>query len=215
MLSKILLYLLLFALPLLAIAQQLSDYEKANQSFNEGKIDESYIHLKNSLNDNPEHLPSKILMGYVLGLSGYFPEAEIELKDALQNGADPNLVIEPLVNVLLTLRKYQEIIDVSDRQLTPAKRSLLQSSKGIAFSALGQFEQSAESFQLALELSPQSISALNSYAKFLIDQAQYSEAESILQQSLALDNSVSNTYLLQSFLFKGQNKPEQEIIALR
>ena len=215
MVSKFSVLLFLALLSGTSYAQQLSDYEKANKAFNEGLVDESYIHLKNSLNDNPDHLPSKILMGYVLGISGYHNEAELELKEALQNGADLNLVVEPLVNVLLTLNKYEDIIDLPERQLTPAKKAFLLSSKGIAYSSLGKLEASSSAFTDALELTPNSISALNSYANFLIEQNELAQAALYLNKSLELNESISNTYLLQSFMFKKQEKSAQEIEALQ
>ncbi|MFQ3250776.1 MAG: putative PEP-CTERM system TPR-repeat lipoprotein [Glaciecola sp.] len=215
MLLKFSVFLFLASVSLAAYTQQLSDYEKANKSFNEGLVDESYIHLKNSLNDNPDHLPSKILMGYVLGISGYYDEAELELKEALQNGADINLVVEPLVNVLLALSKYEDIIEISERQLTPAKKAFLLSSKGIALNNQGNVEASSKAFKAALELTPKSISAINSYANFLIEQNELEKAESYINTSLELDDTISNTYLLQSFIFKKLNNPAQEIQALK
>lgn len=195
-------------------AQQLSDYEKANVAFNKGQVDESYIHLKNSLNEDPEHLPSKILMGYVLGLSGYFADAELELTEALTRGADPNLVIDPLMNVLLSLNKYEEIIVFSEQQLSPIKKALLLSTKGIAYNKLGNKENAKNSFEKAIKTAPSSIVALNSYANYLIGRGELSDAEALIKQSIDIDSSVPGTYILQASVFKAKNQTTKEIATL-
>lgn len=195
-------------------AQQLSDYEKANTAFNKGLVDESYIHLKNSLSKDPEHLPSKILMGYVLGLSGFFSDAELELTEALSRGADPNLVIDPLMNILLTLNKFENIILFSELQLTPVKKALLLSTKGIAYSKLGEAENAKQSFEEAIRIAPTSIVALNSFSNDLIARNELDRAETLIQRSVAVDPGVADTFILQAAVFKAKNQTSKEILSL-
>lgn len=89
------------------------DYEKALTAFNASKYDETYIHLKNSLQKDPENLASKILMGKILLINGYLTAAEIEFVEALEMGADINLLAEPLGNTWLFLNKYTDIVNFS------------------------------------------------------------------------------------------------------
>jgi len=71
-----------------AVAQENSDtvyayYEEAVISFNKEEYETSYIHLKNALDIDPDHLPSKILIGRLL-LINNLPEAAItEFEEAL------------------------------------------------------------------------------------------------------------------------------------
>ena len=213
MFSRLAIIILLFV-SLTSHAQQLSDYEKANTAFNNGLIDESYIHLKNSLNNDPEHLPSKILMGQVLGLSGYFYEAELELKEVLARGGDANLVIEPLMSVLLTLKQYQEITDFSEQQLSPAKKALLLSTKGIAFNKLGKQQSAIKSFEAAIKVAPTSIVAINAYANYLITRGEFANAQTLIEDSVAINPNVPGTYILQAGIFKAKNQTSNEIASL-
>ena len=57
------------------------------------------IFLKNSLQQTPNHLPSKILMGKTLFSKGLAKEALIEFNESLAMGADNNLVIAELAKV--------------------------------------------------------------------------------------------------------------------
>ncbi len=53
-------------------------------------------------------------MGEILLINGYLTAAEMEFVEALEMGADINLLAEPLGNTWLFLNKYQEIVDFSD-----------------------------------------------------------------------------------------------------
>lgn len=100
-------------------------YEKAMTSFESSQLDDAYIHLKNSLNKDAQHLPSKILMGKVLALSFYYDDAIVELEEALIAGADPNLVIEYLANSFLLQQRFEDILQISERGLSTRNRALL------------------------------------------------------------------------------------------
>jgi predicted Zn-dependent protease len=97
-----------------SFASTSEDYEKALTAFNQNEYDEAYIHLKNSLQKDPENLAAKILMGEILLINGYLTAAEMEFVEALEMGADINLLAEPLGNTWLFLNRYQEIVDFSD-----------------------------------------------------------------------------------------------------
>ena len=90
------------------------DYEKALSSFNKNEYDEAYIHLKNSLQKDPENLAAKLLMGEILLINGYLTAAEMEFVEALEMGADINLLAEPLGNTWLFLNKYKEIVEFTN-----------------------------------------------------------------------------------------------------
>ena len=77
------------------------DYEKALTAYSQARFDEAFIHLKNSLQQDPDNLAAKILMGKLLLVNGYLQAAEAEFYEALDQGADINLVAEALGNALL------------------------------------------------------------------------------------------------------------------
>ena len=90
------------------------DYEKALSAFNETAYDEAYIHLKNSLQKDPENLAAKMLMGEILLINGYLNAAELEFVEALEMGADINLLAALLGNTWLFMNNYQSIVDFTD-----------------------------------------------------------------------------------------------------
>ncbi|WP_395341053.1 tetratricopeptide repeat protein [Ningiella sp. W23] len=101
-------------------AQASSNYEKALLEYNDGDIEASYIHLKNALQEDNDHLPSKILMGKVLYLQGFARAAITELEEALQAGADPNLIISTLAKSYLYVDDTNEVFSIDDASLNEA-----------------------------------------------------------------------------------------------
>ena len=78
-----------------ASAQE-DDYEAALKSYNLQDVDAAYIHVRNALQENSDNLPAKILMAEILIKLKSYNLAEVELISAIEQGADINLLIEPL-----------------------------------------------------------------------------------------------------------------------
>ena len=94
-----------------SIEANANNYEKALTAFNNNKIEEAYIHLKNVMQDEPENLSAKVLMGKVLMHKQYFGDGIAVLDEALIEGADVNLFLNELGNALLIAREFQQVID--------------------------------------------------------------------------------------------------------
>ena len=62
-------------------ADEAQSYDDALTSFVQGDVQASYLVLKQVLRDNPDHLPSKLLMGRILLIDGYVGEAIDELEE--------------------------------------------------------------------------------------------------------------------------------------
>lgn len=198
-----------------AHAQENKAYEDAYLAYEKGDIDESYVYLKRSLQQQPDHLPSKILMGQVLALSGFFSDAEIEFEEALYAGADPNLIVESFVRVLMLLKNYEKVVDIDEQQLTPNKLSFLQSGKGIAYSLLNEPEKALEFHEKAMKTAPNSPVVLNTAANFFIKNGSIIKAGEIIDRSMAVDNTIAETYHLKSKIKLAKNDVKQQIEFLK
>ena len=96
------------------LASSEDDYEKALKAYNLAQYDEAFIHLKNSLKQDTDNLAAKILMGKILLINGYLAAAEAEFYESLDQGADINIVAEPLGNALLFQNKYEKVINLTE-----------------------------------------------------------------------------------------------------
>ena len=91
-------------------------YEKAISTFHAGKTSEAYIHLKNALQLDPKHIPSKLLIAQVMFGNGDVVAAGEEFEQALELGADSNIVLPLLGTSLILQKKIPEILQFEKRQ---------------------------------------------------------------------------------------------------
>ena len=206
--------LFVVSLNLVSYAQESVHYEDAYSAYEAGKLDETYIFLKNSLRDNPNHLPSKMLMGEVLALSGYFEDSSKEFAESIAEGADLNLVLESYVRVLLVLRDHGSIIDLPESQLTPAKKGFLRSAQAASYAAKQDFENADKFHKKAYEIAPTNINVLNSAARYYMSSNKYELAKARIDESLAVNNEVSTTYELLARYYSFTKNKEKQIEAL-
>ena len=89
-----------------------NSYEKAATAFAENKVNEAFIFVKQSLQKNPEHLPSKLLISKLFYDAGNLPAVD----EALALGADINLVLPVLGSTLIIQKKDQELLNLAKYQ---------------------------------------------------------------------------------------------------
>ena len=188
--------IIFFLTPITNVFANTSDYEAAFSAYEKNQLDDAYIHLKNSLQQSPNHLPSKVLMGKVLSLSFYYDDAILEFEEALQAGVDPNLVIEYLANSFLMEQEYNQILALSDRGLSNSNRAILYAIQAKAMVAL-DIEGANAKFNDAIGLVPQNAHIANAYSEFLLNQNKFDEAQTILESTLI--NAPENTETMRLF----------------
>ncbi|MFC4701800.1 XrtA/PEP-CTERM system TPR-repeat protein PrsT [Glaciecola siphonariae] len=187
-------FLVILIVPFLSLAQVEDNYEKANIAFSENQFDEAYIYLKNSLNEDANHLPSKILMGKVLAISFIYDDAIDEFFEALSAGADPNLVIDFLGNALLVEGRFEEAIGLSSSGLSTKNRALLSAIQAKANSSLGNSDEARSQFEQAINLDASNSAIFDAYAKFELSLDNIDAAISLSQRAIALDMNNVEAY---------------------
>ena len=196
-------------------AQENAEYEKAYAAYESGAIDESFIFLKNSIDANPNHLPTKLLMAEVLALSGYYVDSLSEFEESIALGADLNLVIQSYVRVLMIVEDFGRILDLPETSLTASNTGLLRSAKGAAYANREEHIQASEYFGMAYEVAPKNVNVLNSAARYYLSVNNNQLAKTRLDESLSVDRSNSNTFELLARYFKAENRIDESINALR
>ncbi|WP_199611733.1 XrtA/PEP-CTERM system TPR-repeat protein PrsT [Flocculibacter collagenilyticus] len=180
-------------------------YEKALSAFNKEDYDVSFIHLKNALKDNPSHLPAKVLYGRLLLKNAYYEEAVEEFKEALKQGADINLVLHPLGNALILLRKFEEILQLDNpANLTKSNQFELLMLKAEANAALKNTNEAEQSFKAALKLYPDNVRALNGLAWFYISNKQIPLANALIENAIIKTPNNARTWHLKGQLAQYQ-----------
>jgi putative PEP-CTERM system TPR-repeat lipoprotein len=183
-------------------AQSSSNYEKALQSYVSQDFNEAYIHLKNALKDNPSDLAAKILMGEILLINGYFNEAIVEFEEALDYGADANLVIKPYGKSLILTQKFEQILLLEYTGLNDNNKFELNMLRATAYASIGDSVNAERSYKLAFALQPKNIRTLNGLTTLYLKRQDNDLSEKYLQLSMQSNNKNASTWRLKGLLEK-------------
>ena len=192
------------------------DYEKALTAYSQARFDEAFIHLKNSLQQDPDNLAAKILMGKLLLVNGYLQAAEAEFYEALDQGADINLVAEALGNALLFQNKYQRVINFSDiDKLSAAEKIKWLQIRATACIRLKRTDCAIDAYKQSLKLDDKYVPAYNGLASVAISEEQYAAANKYLEQANGYDSKNAVTWRLQGELAREQGQYDEAIDKLK
>lgn len=207
-----LLYLLCTLSCFSVFASSLSDYEKALTSYNERQYDEAFIHLKNSLQQDPNNLAAKILMGQILLINGYLSAAEVEFYEALQQGADINIIAEPLGNALLFQNKYSEILalNYTDKLVNEQKVKWLQ-IRASACLRLKDYDCAKKAYNESLAISPKHLMSLNGLASLSLFKQDLTSAQSYLNKAMTISAEDATTWRLLGQVAQAQGNADLAI----
>lgn len=189
-------------------AQVADTYEKALQRYNENDIEEAYIYLKNALQQNPNHLPSKLLMGRTLFSKGFARDALIEFEESIAAGADENIIISDLARIHLYLGDEGAIFALSDIGLNTQNKFEISLIKATTAFNINDDELAEKYYKEALSILPDSKRALQSIAYFYLFTDRAEQAKIYISSLSEIDNNDQRTLHLQGQLAKRNNKDE-------
>lgn len=192
------------------------DYEKALTAYSQARYDEAFIHLKNSLQQDPDNLAAKILMGKLLLVNGYLQAAEAEFYEALDQGADINLVAEALGNALLFQNKYQRVINFTDidKLSTGEKLKWLQIRATACF-RLKQTDCAIDAYKQSIKLDDKYVPAYNGLASVALSEDEYDTTREYLKLASSYDNMNAVTWRLKGELARKEGQYNEAIDNLR
>ena len=207
--NKFNLVFFIFFLSFISHADTDSDYESALQSFHKKKYNETIIHLKNALQENLQHIPSRLLLAETFIAQGNGELAETELYDLQASGVDFNQTITLLAQALILQNKYRKVLDIA----TPGYRgsdieSNILFSRGQAYLGLNQLKLAENSFLDALTLEPDFQLATLGLIQIAINHGQLDKATTLINKALISFEPIANTWIMNSVILqmKGQNK---------
>ena len=161
-----------------------SAYENSLSFLQQGKLDEAEIAVKNSIQQRPNYLPARLLLGDILLQKGQPQSAEKELTIALTLQADSFAVVIPLVEAKLFLYKHQEALTLLNAhpQLATERRYFL--LQGNAYKALTQFELAQKSYQQSLYIHGETIELFTAMADLSFKEGELAAALDFANQAL-------------------------------
>ncbi len=172
-------------------------YEDALKESQRGELSAAIIHLKNALQVNAEHLPSRLLMAEVLIDQGNGAAAEAELEYAQAQGVKVNRLLPLFAEAYLLQDKYRQVLD-SAKSASRGKKleAKLAYLRGRAHLGLYQLSSAYREFSQALRLQPHSAEAKLGKAQVLIRRDQVDQAGLLVDEVLKSRSAPANAWLL-------------------
>lgn len=130
--------------------------ENAKKFADKGDFKSALIELKNALQQDPENSITRIYLAQIYLNTGDYPAAEKELKKAQQLGADDNDVSPGLSQVLLHLRKFDEVLAMQVGNLEPSTQGHVLAAQGLALLVSEKPQKAVELTERALAIAANS-----------------------------------------------------------
>lgn len=190
-----------------------NNYENAATAFAENKVNDAFIFVKNALQKNPEHLPSKLLISKLFFDAGNLPAVEEELYEALELGADINLVLPVLGSTLIIQKKAQELLELAKYQIQFSRQSEFEWALLMGqLELLNKNETKAQAeFERALTILPANPRALNSLALLYMGFGWQQKAKDLIEQSLLIKPNNEKTLVLKGEVLLAENKSDEAL----
>ncbi|WP_343817381.1 XrtA/PEP-CTERM system TPR-repeat protein PrsT [Colwellia asteriadis] len=175
------------------------NYESALIAFHNEELPTTIILLKNILQEQPEHMPSRVLMAQVLIEQGNGAAAIVELNRARAGNVDSDRLITLYGQAYLLQGKYDDALDASQLGTRSAKiESELQLIRGQAYIGKKQYSSADRAFSEALKLTPKNQFALLGRAQIALQEANVDQALGYIDLSLDSAKPFINGWVLKS-----------------
>lgn len=169
-------------------ASPAEDYQhKAQDHLAHGQLRAAIIELKNALQRDPGHVPSRLLLGEAYLRVNDAPGAEKEFDRAAQLGAEPSQWMPGLARALLMQGKYDALLEraTPDESLPPSMRASLLALRGQALWAKGEHQQAIAEYEAADLLDPANVQVQLGRIVMLMQRREFQQALAIAAQAAA------------------------------
>ena len=182
--------------------------KRAEGYYDKGEINEAVIVLKTLLQEYPDNIKARWLLGKIYLDRGQAPSAEKEFRRAVEFGMAPEAVEIALVRALLLQAKFQDVInrnlDLSN--LSDPERAELMALLGSAYLFSGNKEQAGKLFDAAWAIDPNNLEAIIGKARLAYIGNDHDEARRLIETALEQDPDFASAwYLLGALEISEQN----------
>lgn len=191
-------------------------YEKALTTFDNSDLAESFIHVKNALQADPNNLSAKILLAKIFFNDGDLHSAERTFEECLAEGSDINLIL-PLYGATLALQqKADKLLSLKKyaSKFNPSSQFEWQLLEGQAHLLKGNTEKARTAFLNASEIRPTDTRALNILASYYLRTNNLSDARRIADKSISLNDRNERTWQLKGDIAKRGGQLDEALVYL-
>lgn len=201
---------LAIAVTLLAAASAMAapNREQSNEFFSQAKtliekgdIAGAVIQLKNSLQNDPDNVAARYLLGEIYVRQGNGPSAEKELRKARATGLDEPKVIVLLGQAYLLQGKFQTVLDeIKSGNHDPAIEGEILLIRGDAYLGLGDSENGEATLREAMTSLPDDPRPHVALARSLVSRRELEKAEAEADKALKLDPKSAQAWVVKGEL---------------
>lgn len=192
-----------------------ANYEEALIAFQNEEYSSAIIHLKNIIQENPTHMPSRVLMAQILITQGNGSAAQIELDRARDGKVDNDRLITLYGQAYVLQGKYDEAIAMAKLgQRNEQIESELLLIRGQAYIGKKQYNLADKAFITALSLKPKNQLALLGRAQIALQASEVDQALSYIDLSLTSVKPFINGWILKSKILHRLDDRQGALLAI-
>ncbi|MCP5416582.1 MAG: PEP-CTERM system TPR-repeat protein PrsT [Chromatiaceae bacterium] len=190
-------------------------YEDALQRFAQEDYRSAAIILKNALQQDSTHLPSRILLGRAYLADNLPVQAEAEFQLARKLGADRGVIDPLLAESFLLLGKYHSVLDeIGIDNRDKGETVKLKILRGKAYLGLNEPDKAMVEFEEASRLDPDAAGPIMGKAQVHLLRGETEAARPLLTQAVSLDSANSEAWMLKSQLSQTDGDKETAVAEL-
>lgn len=174
-----------------------------SQAYSEkGDFPAAIIELRNVLQDNPDHVEARYLLGKAYLDSGEVTFATVELQKAAALGYDPKRVLPELAKSLILEDKAKEALEATDPASVPGAQGSpeILNIRSVAQLANRQLAAAKASVDLAMVLRPDYADGILSKARIAIIEGEAEAAPALVDRAIALEPKNLDAWLMKGNL---------------
>lgn len=176
-----------------------ASYEDALIAFQNDEFSSAIIHLKNIIQQDPNHMPTRVLMAQTLIAQGNGAAAQVELDRARDGRVDDDRLITLFGQAYLLQGKYDEALNVATQGERDEKIEIeLSLIRGQAYIGKKQYQLADKAFSAALYLKPNNQLALLGRAQVALQESNVQQALTYIDLSLASVKPFINGWILKA-----------------
>jgi len=171
----------------------------AKSLIDDGKLESASIELSNALQQDPNLLEARWLLGKVSLDLGDGPKAEKEIRRAIDLGYAKESAQFSLVRAVALQGEPARVLKETesiDADVATGDRAAILGMRAQALSSLGDFEQAETTAQQALELNPKSVSGMTGMALMHALKRDYDGAREWVNRALEADPTSADSWSL-------------------
>ncbi len=188
------------------------DYEQGLRAYNQKEYQSALIHLKNSLQKDPNNLPSRILLGTIHIDQSNGDAAEKELRLALQLGGDQRLIVPLLMQALNYQQKYQQVLEDYPIEKYPTViHGKMHYQRGLAHLESNNLDKATDAFQHSLLLGNQQSASHAGLAMTALQKRNFTLAKDEAIKAISIDPDNARAWHALGSISFAENQPSAAI----